>query len=183
MGWGVGGRFRREGPRLHRWPTHIHARQRPTQYCEAIILQLKISKFTKKKKRASTKWQHRHFHRLLTPLLGRTGIIEGAPATEPLAHTTANEAEEDSVATAELWTKVSLTLMLQVDSAFRDLTGWGECDAQEVTQTVKNLPAMQESWVQSLNREDALEKGMATHSRILAWRIPRTEGSGGLQST
>lgn len=49
--------------------------------------------------------------------------MEGAPATERLAHTTPNEAGEDSVATAELWTKASLTLMLQVDSASRDLTG------------------------------------------------------------
>ena len=42
---------------------------------------------------------------------------------------------------------------------------------------VKNLPAMQESWVQSLGQEDLLEKGMATHSSILAWRIPWTEES------
>ena len=47
---------------------------------------------------------------------------------------------------------------------------------------VKNLPVMQETWVQSLGWEDPLEKGMATHSRILAWRIPWTEGPGGLQS-
>ena len=39
----------------------------------------------------------------------------------------------------------------------------------------KNLPAMQETWVQSLGREDPLEKGMATHFSILAWRIPWTE--------
>ena len=45
----------------------------------------------------------------------------------------------------------------------------------------KNLPAMQETWVQSLGWEDPLEKGMATHSRILAWKIPQTEKSGGLQ--
>ena len=51
-----------------------------------------------------------------------------------------------------------------------------------VAQTVKNLPAVQETWVWSLDREDPLEKGMATQSSILAWRIPRTEGSGGLQS-
>ena len=49
-------------------------------------------------------------------------------------------------------------------------------------QTVKNLPAMQETWVQSLGREDPLEKGMATHSSILAWRIPWTVESSGLQS-
>ena len=46
---------------------------------------------------------------------------------------------------------------------------------------VKNLPAVWETWVQSLGWEDLLEKGMATHSNILAWRIPRTEEPGGLQ--
>ena len=46
----------------------------------------------------------------------------------------------------------------------------------------KNLPAMREIWVQSLGQEDPLEKGMATHSNILAWRIPRTEKPGRLQS-
>ena len=47
---------------------------------------------------------------------------------------------------------------------------------------VKNLPAVQESRVRSLGREDPLEKGMATHSSILAWRIPWTEEPDGLQS-
>ena len=47
---------------------------------------------------------------------------------------------------------------------------------------VKNLPAMQETQVLSLGMEDALEKGMATHSSILAWRIPWAEEPGGLQS-
>ena len=47
---------------------------------------------------------------------------------------------------------------------------------------IKNMPAMQETWVQSLGWEDALEKGMATHSSILAWRIPWTEEPGRLQS-
>ena len=51
-----------------------------------------------------------------------------------------------------------------------------------VVQTVKNLPAMQETWVQSLCTEDPLEMGMATHSSILAWRIPWTEKPGRLQS-
>ena len=51
-----------------------------------------------------------------------------------------------------------------------------------VTQVVKNLPAMQESWVRPLGQEDPREKGMATHSSILARRIPRTEEPGGLQS-
>ena len=47
---------------------------------------------------------------------------------------------------------------------------------------VKNLPVMQETWVQSLGQGDPLEKGMATSSSILAWKIPWTEESGGLQS-
>ena len=51
-----------------------------------------------------------------------------------------------------------------------------------VAQTVKNLPAMQETGVWSLCQEDPLEKGMATHSRILAWRSPWTEELGRLQS-
>ena len=47
---------------------------------------------------------------------------------------------------------------------------------------VKNLPPMQETGVSSLSRENPLEKGMATHSSILAWRVPWTEEPGGLQS-
>ena len=53
--------------------------------------------------------------------------------------------------------------------------------ASLVAQTTKNLPAMWETWVQSLGQEDVLEKGMATHSSILAWRIPWTEEPSGLQ--
>ena len=52
----------------------------------------------------------------------------------------------------------------------------------KVAQMVKNLPAMQETQIQSLGMEDALEKGMATHSSILAWRIPWAEEPGRLQS-
>ena len=51
-----------------------------------------------------------------------------------------------------------------------------------VAQMVKNLPAMQETQVQSLGQEDPLDKRMATHSNILAWRIPWTKEPGGLQS-
>ena len=51
-----------------------------------------------------------------------------------------------------------------------------------VAETVKNLSAVWETRVQSLDWEDPLENGMATHSSILAWRIPRTEEPGGLQS-
>ena len=52
-----------------------------------------------------------------------------------------------------------------------------------VAQMVKNLPAKQETWVWSLSQEDPLEKGMAIHCSILAWRIPWIEEPGGLQST
>ena len=53
--------------------------------------------------------------------------------------------------------------------------------ASLVAQTVKNLPAVRETWVRSLDQEDPLEKEMATHFRILAWRIPWTEEPSGLQ--
>ena len=55
--------------------------------------------------------------------------------------------------------------------------------ASLVAQTVKNLPTMRENWVWSLGWEDPLEKGMAIHSRMLAWRIPCTQEPDGLQST
>ena len=51
-----------------------------------------------------------------------------------------------------------------------------------MAQTVEDLPAMPETWVQSLGQEVPLEKGMATHSSILAWRVPQTEEPGRLQS-
>ena len=65
---------------------------------------------------------------------------------------------------------------------------WGHKESETTEQLsfglqmVKNLPAMQETWVQSQGQEDPLEKEMATHSSILAWRIPWTEEPGGLQS-
>ena len=54
--------------------------------------------------------------------------------------------------------------------------------ASLVAQMLKRLPSMQEIWVRSLGQEDPLEKEMATHPSILAWRIPWTEEPGGLQS-
>ena len=51
-----------------------------------------------------------------------------------------------------------------------------------VAQMVKNLPALWDTWVQSMSRKDSLEKELATHSSILAWRIPWTEEPGRLQS-
>ena len=52
-----------------------------------------------------------------------------------------------------------------------------------MAQRLRHLPAMQETWVRSLGGEDPLEKEMATHYRILAWRIPWTEEPGGLYPT
>ena len=49
-----------------------------------------------------------------------------------------------------------------------------------MAQLIRNPPAVQETWVRSLGREDPLEEGMTTHSSILAWRIPWTEEPGGL---
>ena len=65
-----------------------------------------------------------------------------------------------------------------------DLFDWSPVDARAslVAQMVKNLPGVQETLVWSLGQEDPLEKGMATHSSILAWRIPWTEELGRLQS-
>ena len=59
---------------------------------------------------------------------------------------------------------------------------FGFCWASLVAQMVKNLPALQETQVRSLGWKDPGEEGMATNSSILAWRIPRTEEPGGLQS-
>ena len=60
---------------------------------------------------------------------------------------------------------------------------WGIYSASLVAQTVKNLPVRQETRILSLSQKDSLEKEMATHFRIPAWRIPWTEEAGGLQST
>ena len=70
---------------------------------------------------------------------------------------------------------------------FQHVSAFEECPAicslvSLVAQVVKSLPAMQETMVQFLGQEDPLEKEMATHSSILAWKIPWTEEYGGLQS-
>ena len=70
-----------------------------------------------------------------------------------------------------------LTKLLCATNCFSSV-GW----ASLVAQRLKRLPAMRETWVRSMGREDPLEKEMATHSSILAWRIPWAEEPGGLQS-
>ena len=62
-----------------------------------------------------------------------------------------------------------------------DLVQWRMLGASLVAQLVKNLPAVQETWVRCLGGEDPLETGMATHSSVLAWRIPWTEDPGGVR--
>ena len=63
------------------------------------------------------------------------------------------------------------------------VSGQGSKDSSNLSSVVKNMPAKQEIWVQTLGREDPLEEEMAAHSSILAWSIPWTEEPGGLQST
>ena len=71
---------------------------------------------------------------------------------------------------------------LKVREADKFVGGYKARDSL-VAQMVKKLPTIWETWVRSLGREDSLEKGTATHSRTLAWRIPRIEGPDRLQST
>ncbi|CAI9154435.1 unnamed protein product [Rangifer tarandus platyrhynchus] len=74
-------------------------------------------------------------------------------------------------------------LSVRVNSVFSFNTNiYGHLGAFPVAQRVKRLPTMRETWVRSLGREDPLEKEMATHSSILAWKIPWTEKPGRLQS-
>ena len=85
--------------------------------------------------------------------------------------------------TPQLGTQSSLGFLLhQMYNAVTIMPACFLCNVVLVAQTVQNLPAMQETGVPSLGQEDPLEKGMAIHSIILAWRIPRTEDPGGLQS-
>ena len=69
-------------------------------------------------------------------------------------------------------TSATLEALLQIHQLVKSITLWLLFWASQVAQRVKNLPAMQETWVQSLGWKDPLEKGRATHSSILAWRIP-----------
>ena len=85
-----------------------------------------------------------------------------------------------------MWTIFKLSIeFVTILLLFYVLGFWPQCmwnlRASLVAQMVKNLPAVQETWARSLGLEDPLEKGMATHSSILAWRIPWTEEPGRLQ--
>ena len=84
-----------------------------------------------------------------------------------------------SLASCNLWDckKLDTTECVHTHTPLRN-----EYISSLVAQMIKNPTAMQETWVQSLGQEDPLEKGMATHSGILAWRIPWTEEPSGLQT-
>ena len=81
-----------------------------------------------------------------------------------------------------VWSLSNLLFFISLKYCFTFLKLWLNLFANRslVAQTVKNLPAMQETWVQSLGQEDPLERGRATHSSILDWRIPGTEEPGRL---
>ena len=82
-----------------------------------------------------------------------------------------------------LWSRVPEFSTLLIHKIFILIGNYVPKRASLVAQRLNCLPAVRETWVRSLGREDTLEKEMATHSSILAWRIPRTEEPGGVQST
>ena len=98
-----------------------------------------------------------------------------------LCHLDANVLSEPVLRLRAPWSHTPAVVDPGASNQFRHVLSGVK--ASLVAQSVKNLPAVQETPVQSLDREDPLEEGMATHSSLLSWRIPRTEGPGGLQST
>ena len=82
-----------------------------------------------------------------------------------------------------MWTKISLEILVNFSAGGGIGYPFQYSPTSLVAQLVKNLPTMLETWVRSLSQEDPLEKEMATHFSILAWRIPWTEEPGRLQST
>ena len=118
-------------------------------------------------------------YRILVPQPG----LKPRPSTvrvQSLNHWTARELLHSHFFTMDKWTR-SVNLRIE---KLNDVLGFyiAYNGASLVAQMVKNPPAMQKTWVQSLSWEDPLEEDMTTHSSILAWRIPWTEGLGRLQS-
>ena len=88
-----------------------------------------------------------------------------------------------SLSNFEMFNSVVLTIVNKIVGKFSFvLNVWEMKWLDRVAQTVKRLSTMQETWVRSLGREDLLEKEMAIHSSTIAWKIPRTEEPGRLQS-
>ena len=87
----------------------------------------------------------------------------------------------ESIVDSQYYVSISIQLVIQYFCRLYSIVGYYRLfGASPVAQTVKNLPMMQKTQVQSLGWEDTLEKGMATQSSILDWRIPWTEEPGGL---
>ena len=86
------------------------------------------------------------------------------------------------VVTSLCFNKIILSTLLIIDCQEAKDNYRENCGASLVAQRLKRLPLIRETWVRSLGQEDPLEKEMATHSSILAWRIPWMEEPGGLQS-
>ena len=103
------------------------------------------------------------------------GIEPGSPALQADALPSEVPGKPLPVYVCESWT-IKKTEHQRIDVQFSSVR------TSLVAQRLKHLPAMWETWVRSLGREDPLEKEMANHSSILAWRIPWTEEPGGLQS-
>ena len=102
--------------------------------------------------------------------LGVGGETDRKSATEPLGKVASEK-------------KLCFALESEGDDTERRREVGRELRVSPLAQTVKNPPAMQETWVRSLGWENPLEEAMATHSRILAWRIPWPEEPGRLQPT
>ena len=97
---------------------------------------------------------------------------------------TVNTDAVDMCLSVLVWVNVFISLV-SVQSGNRVTGSYSKVivTISQVAQMVKNVPAMQDTQVRSLGQEEPLEEEMATHSSILAWRIPQTEEPGGLQST
>ena len=134
--------------------------------CHALLLLLSISVFLslweKRKLWPSNKWKMRRWSWCVH-------VTVGFPDSSAGKESTWNAGDPSLIPGSGKSTEEGIGYPLQYSWASR------------VAQLVKSLPAMQETWVQSLGWEDALEKGKATHSRILAQRIPWTVQSMGLQ--
>ena len=161
MGREMGGRFKREGIYVYLWLIHVEVWQKTTN-------SVKQSSFNKKKK-IEKKLQKTCFFMGKRAYTRLSSLLTCLQAQRPPKTT---HSPNDS------W--IRLTELTK--SYYTHCCGSIQLRVSLVVQTVKNLPARQETWVWILGQEDLLEKGMVTHSSILAWRIPWTEESGRLQS-
>ena len=116
-----------------------------------------------------TPWGNRNWNRHLYPIVYCSTVYSSFPHSSVAKESVCNAGDPSSIPRSGRSTGEGIGYPLQYS--------W----ASLMSQLVKNLPAMQETWVRSLGLEDPLEKGTATHSSILAWRIPWTILSMGSQ--